>query len=218
MKFFIDTANVELIRSYYELGIIDGVTTNPSLVSKEGGNFNDIIKEIASFVDGPISAEVIAEDAAGMISQAEELAAINRNIVVKIPMTKEGIKAVNALSKKSIKTNVTLVFSPAQALLAAKVGAAYVSPFIGRLDDVGHHGMELIEQTRAIYDNYQFTTEIIVASIRHPSHVIEAALNGADVATIPPEVIEKLFNHPLTDIGLAKFLEDWKLRDRKSVV
>ncbi len=212
MKFFIDTANVELIRSYYELGIIDGVTTNPSLVSKEGGNFNDIIKEIASFVDGPISAEVIAEDAAGMISQAEELAAINRNIVVKIPMTKEGIKAVNALSKKSIKTNVTLVFSPAQALLAAKVGAAYVSPFIGRLDDVGHHGMELIEQTRAIYDNYQFTTEIIVASIRHPSHVIEAALNGADVATIPPEVIEKLFNHPLTDIGLAKFLEDWKLR------
>lgn len=212
MKFFIDTANVELIRSYYELGIIDGVTTNPSLVSKEDGNFDDIIKEISSFVDGPISAEVIATDATGMISQAEELAAINRNIVVKIPMTKEGIKAVNALSKKSIKTNVTLVFSPAQALLAAKVGAAYVSPFIGRLDDIGHHGMELIEQTRVIYDNYQFTTEIIVASIRHPSHVIEAALNGADVATVPPEVIEKLFNHPLTDIGLAKFLEDWKLR------
>ncbi len=212
MKFFIDTANVELIRSYYELGIIDGVTTNPSLVSKEGGNFDDIIKEIASFVDGPISAEVIAEDAAGMISQAENLAAINKNIVIKIPMTKEGIKAVNALSKKSIKTNVTLVFSPAQALLAAKVGAAYVSPFIGRLDDIGHHGMELIEQIRAIYDNYQFTTEIIVASIRHPSHVIEAALNGADVATVPPAVIEKLFNHPLTDIGLAKFLEDWKQR------
>ncbi len=212
MKFFIDTANVELIRSYYELGIIDGVTTNPSLVSKEGGNFDDIIKEIASFVDGPISAEVIAEDAIGMISQAENLAAINRNIVVKIPMTKDGIKAVNALSKESIKTNVTLVFSPAQALLAAKVGAAYVSPFIGRLDDIGHHGMELIEQIRAIYDNYQFKTEIIVASIRHPSHVIEAALNGADVATVPPAVIEKLFNHPLTDIGLAKFLEDWKQR------
>ncbi|NOZ84568.1 MAG: fructose-6-phosphate aldolase [Epsilonproteobacteria bacterium] len=212
MKFFIDTANVELIRSYYELGIIDGVTTNPSLVSKEDGSFDDIIKEISSFVDGPISAEVIATDTIGMISQAEELAAINRNIVVKIPMTKEGIKAVNALSKKSIKTNVTLVFSPAQALLAAKVGAAYVSPFIGRLDDIGHHGMELIEQIRAIYDNYQFATEIIVASIRHPSHVIEAALNGADVATVPPEVIEKLFNHPLTDIGLAKFLEDWKLR------
>ncbi len=212
MKFFIDTANVDLIKSYYSLGIVDGVTTNPSLVSKENKSFSEIIADIASFVDGPISAEVIATDSEGMISQAKELSSISKNIVIKIPMTKEGIKAVNTLSGIGIRTNVTLVFSPAQALLAAKVGASYVSPFVGRLDDIGHHGMELIEQIRAIYDNYRFATEIIVASIRHPSHVIEAALAGADVATIPPSVIEKLFNHPLTDKGLEKFLEDWKRR------
>jgi len=212
MKFFIDTANVDLIKSYYSLGIVDGVTTNPSLVSKENKSFSEIIADIASFVDGPISAEVIATDSEGMISQAKELSSISKNIVIKIPMTREGIKAVNTLSGIGIRTNVTLVFSPAQALLAAKVGASYVSPFVGRLDDIGHHGMELIEQIRAIYDNYRFATEIIVASIRHPSHVIEAALAGADIATIPPSVIEKLFNHPLTDKGLEKFLEDWKRR------
>ncbi len=210
MKFFIDTADVNLIREYYDIGIIDGVTTNPSLISKEGRNFESVIKEIASFVDGPISAEVISAQTDGMISEAEELASIGKNIVVKIPMTKNGIKAVKILSGKGIRTNVTLVFSPAQALLAAKVGAAYVSPFVGRLDDIGHNGMELVGQINAIFDNYQYKTEIIVASIRHPGHVIEAALAGADVGTIPPAVIDKLFDHPLTDIGLSKFLSDWK--------
>jgi len=210
MKFFIDTADVNIVREYYDIGIIDGVTTNPSLISKEGRNFETVIKELASFVDGPISAEVISAQTDGMISEAEELASIGKNIVVKIPMTKNGIKAVKILSGKGIRTNVTLVFSPAQALLAAKVGATYVSPFVGRLDDIGHNGMELIGQINAIFDNYQYETEIIVASIRHPGHVIEAALAGADVGTIPPDVIDKLFNHPLTDIGLSKFLSDWK--------
>lgn len=210
MKFFIDTADVNLIREYYDIGIIDGVTTNPSLISKEGRNFESVIKEIASFVDGPISAEVISSQTDDMISEAEKLSSIGKNIVVKIPMTKDGIKAVKILSGKGIRTNVTLVFSPAQALLAAKVGAAYVSPFVGRLDDIGHNGMELVGQINAIFDNYQYETEIIVASIRHPGHVIEAALAGADVGTIPPAVIDKLFNHPLTDIGLSKFLSDWK--------
>ncbi len=210
MKFFIDTADVDAIRDYYDIGIIDGVTTNPSLISKEGRDFRTVIKEIASFVDGPISAEVISADTTGMIGEAEELSAIDKNIVVKIPMTRNGIKAVNVLSDKGIKTNVTLVFSPAQALLAAKVGASFVSPFVGRLDDVGHNGMELIEQIKAIFENYSYETEIIVASVRHSSHVIEAALAGADIATIPPIVIDKLFNHPLTDTGLSKFLSDWE--------
>ena len=210
MKFFIDTANIAEIKEAVSLGLIDGVTTNPSLVSKEKREFKELIKEICAIVDGPISAEVISLEANGMTKEARELSSIHENIVVKIPMTPEGLKAVKTLSQENIKTNVTLIFSPSQALLAAKAGAAYVSPFVGRLDDVSYAGMELIGQIRTIFDNYGYTTEIIVASIRNPVHVVDAAIIGADVATIPFKVLLQLAQHPLTDIGIRKFMEDWQ--------
>jgi len=210
MKFFMDTANIKKIREYVDLGIVDGVTTNPSLVAKEGKDFEEAIKEISSIVKGPISAEVLSLNTEGMVREAEKLATIAPNIVIKIPMTKEGIKATYILSQKGINVNVTLVFSPSQALLAAKVGAKFVSPFIGRLDDVSHIGMDIVSSIKTIFDNYGFQTEIIVASIRHPRHIVEAAELGADIATVPPAVLEKIFHHPLTDIGIERFLEDWK--------
>ena len=217
MKFFLDTANVEEIKKYAELGLVDGVTTNPTLVAKEGRDFYEVVKEICQIVDGPVSAEVISTDAEGMVKEARELAKLADNIVIKIPMTKDGMKAVKILSAEGIKTNVTLVFSPLQALLAAKAGATYVSPFVGRLDDIGHVGMKLVEDVVKIYKNYDIKTEVIVASIRHPWHVLEAAKIGADIATMPPAVMDKLFNHPLTDIGLERFLKDWDeyLKSRK---
>ncbi len=210
MKFFIDTAEVGEIRAAHALGLVDGVTTNPSLIAKSGRDFKDVIREIASFVDGPISAEVIALDAEGMVREGRELAAIHENIVIKVPMTEEGLKATRIFSAEGIRTNVTLVFSPVQALLAAKAGASYVSPFVGRLDDVGHDGMEGIEQIRTIFDNYGYDTEIIVASVRSPMHVLNAGLLGADICTIPPAVIGQLAKHPLTDVGIAKFMADWE--------
>ena len=210
MKFFIDTAEVGEIRAAHALGLVDGVTTNPSLIAKSGRDFKDVIREIASFVDGPISAEVIALDAEGMVREGRELAAIHENIVIKVPMTEEGLKATRIFSAEGIRTNVTLVFSPVQALLAAKAGASYVSPFVGRLDDVGHDGMEGIEQIRTIFDNYGYATEIIVASVRSPMHVLNAGLLGADICTIPPSVISQLAKHPLTDVGIAKFMADWE--------
>lgn len=210
MKFFIDTANIAEIKEAVSLGLIDGVTTNPSLVSKENRDFRDLIKEICALVDGPVSAEVISLDTEGMIKEARELSSIHKNIVIKIPMLPEGLKAVRRLSQENIKTNVTLTFSPSQALLAAKAGATYVSPFVGRLDDVSYVGMELISQIRNIFDNYGFHTEIIVASVRNPVHVVDAALMGADIATIPFKVLLQLAHHPLTDIGIKKFMEDWQ--------
>jgi transaldolase len=210
MKFFIDTADVKEIREANALGVLDGVTTNPSLVAKTGRNFREVIEEITGIVDGPISAEVVALDFEGMVREAEELAAIHPNIVVKIPMTPEGLKAVKALHGKGIRTNVTLIFSPLQALLAAKAGASYVSPFVGRLDDISQDGMGIIEDIRTIFDNYGYQAEIIVASIRNPIHVLNAALLGADIATIPYAVINQLSKHPLTDIGIEKFLKDWE--------
>jgi len=210
MKFFIDTASIDEIREAASLGILDGVTTNPSLVSKEGKDFRKLLDEILEVIDGPVSAEVIATDYEGILIEAREYASIHKNIVVKVPLIKEGLKAVKTLSDENIKTNVTLCFSPTQALLAAKAGATYISPFIGRLDDISTNGMELIEQIVQIYRNYAFETQVLVASVRHPLHVVEAALIGADVCTIPFAVINKLFNHPLTDIGLDKFLSDWK--------
>ena len=210
MKFFIDTANVEEIRKTNDLGLLDGVTTNPTLVSKEGREFKGLIKEICSIVDGPVNAEVVSTDAEGMINEAKDLVKLADNIVVKIPLIEEGLKAVKVLAAEDIKTNVTLCFSPTQALMAAKAGAAYVSPFVGRLDDISSTGMDLVEQIITIYDNYGFDTEIIVASIRNPTHVVGAALMGADIATIPFKVIQQLIKHPLTDIGLEKFLADWK--------
>ncbi len=215
MKFFIDTANVEAIRKAHERGMVDGVTTNPSLVAKEGRDFRTVVDEIASFVKGPISLEVISEDAEGMLKEARELNGWIDNAAIKIPMTWEGLKAVKVCADEGIQTNVTLVFSPNQAILAAKAGATFVSPFIGRLDDIGQVGMEVIEATAQIYANYGFETEIIVASIRHPIHVYEAALIGADIATIPPDVLEKMVNHPLTDIGIKRFLDDWKKVPKK---
>ena len=209
MKFFIDTANVEEIRKTNDLGLLDGVTTNPTLVSKEGREFEGLIKEICSIVDGPVNAEVVSTDAEGMINEAKDLVKLADNIVVKIPLIEEGLKAVKILATEGIKTNVTLCFSPTQALMAAKAGAAYVSPFVGRLDDISSTGMDLVEQIITIYDNYGFDTEIIVASIRNPTHVVDAALMGADIATIPYKVIQQLIKHPLTDIGLEKFLADW---------
>lgn len=210
MKFFIDTANINEIKEAEALGILDGVTTNPSLVAKEGKDFLTILKEITETVNGPISAEVVSTDYDGIIKEAHDIAKIHKNIVVKVPLIKEGLKAVKTLSGEGIKTNVTLCFSPSQALLAAKAGATYISPFVGRLDDISHNGMDLIEQIVTIYRNYDFETEVLVASIRHPLHLVEAAMMGADVATMPFDVINKLFNHPLTDIGLEKFLSDWK--------
>ncbi|MCC6544811.1 MAG: fructose-6-phosphate aldolase [Nitrospirae bacterium] len=210
MKFFIDTANIAEIKEAVSLGLIDGVTTNPSLVARENREFRELIKEVCSIVDGPVNAEVISLDAAGMIKEARELSPIHENIVVKIPMTPEGLKSVKALSKEGIKTNVTLIFSASQALLAAKAGASYVSPFVGRLDDVSYAGMELVGQIRTIFDNYGYTTEIIVASIRNPVHVVDSAMIGADVATMPFKVLLQLARHPLTDIGMRKFMEDWQ--------
>lgn len=210
MKFFIDTANINEIKEAAALGILDGVTTNPSLVAKEGKDFRKLLDEILAIVDGPVSAEVISTDYEGIMKEAGELSAIHKNIVIKVPLIKEGLKAVKSLSDKGVKTNVTLCFSPSQALLAAKAGATYISPFVGRLDDISHNGMDLIGQIVQIYDNYNYDTEVLVASIRHPLHLVDAALMGADVATMPFNVINKLFNHPLTDSGLETFLNDWK--------
>lgn len=210
MKFFIDTADVTEIRTAHDLGLVDGVTTNPSLIAKSGRKFKDVIKEIVSIVDGPISAEVISLDAPGMIKEAKELVKIHKNIVIKVPMTPEGLKATKALSEKGVKINVTLIFTPMQALLAAKAGAAYVSPFVGRLDDISQDGMGIIEEIRTIFDNYGITAEIIVASVRNPIHVLNSALIGADIATIPYSVIMQLAKHPLTDAGIKKFLADWE--------
>ncbi len=210
MKFFIDTANIEEINEAAQLGILDGVTTNPSLVAKEGRDFLELLNEIVKIVDGPISAEVVSTDYDGILKEAHDLAKIDDNIVIKVPLIKEGLKAVKTLSGEGIKTNVTLCFSPSQALLAAKAGASYISPFVGRLDDISNSGMEIVGQIVQIYENYGYQTEVLVASIRHPMHLVEAAMMGADVATMPFAVINKLFNHPLTDIGLEKFLSDWK--------
>lgn len=210
MKFFIDTANVEEIKKAWELGVIDGVTTNPSLISKEKREPIGLLKEICGIVDGPISAEAVSLSADEMVKESEELSKIHENIVVKIPMTEDGLRAVKRLSAKGIKTNVTLIFSSSQALLAAKAGATYVSPFVGRLDDISHVGMELVRDIQGIYENYFFDTEVIVASIRNPLHVVEAAKMGADIATIPYSVIAQLAKHPLTDIGIDKFLKDWE--------
>jgi transaldolase len=210
MKFFIDTADVKEIREAHALGLVDGVTTNPSLIAKSGRKFKDVIKEIVSIVDGPISAEVISLDAPGMIKEGKELAKIHKNIVVKLPMTPEGLKACKALSDKGIKPNVTLIFTAMQALLAAKAGATYVSPFVGRLDDISQDGMGIIEDIRTIFDNYGYMAEIIVASVRNPIHVLDSALIGADIATIPYSVMIQLAKHPLTDAGIDKFLKDWE--------
>jgi transaldolase len=210
MKFFIDTANIDEIKEAQRMGMIDGVTTNPTLIAKEGRDFKEIITEICQIVDGPISAEVISLKTAAMVEEAKDLAEIHKNIVVKIPMTVDGLKAVRQLDENNIKTNVTLVFSPLQALMAAKAGATYVSPFLGRLDDVSQKGMLLIEQIVEIYSNYAYDTEVIVASIRSPLHVLESALIGADIATIPFSVLSKLSAHPLTDKGLKAFLADWE--------
>ncbi|HBC29748.1 MAG TPA: fructose-6-phosphate aldolase [Clostridiales bacterium] len=209
MKLFIDTANVEEIRKANDMGVICGVTTNPSLIAKEGRIFEDVVREITGIVDSPISAEVISLDSEGMIKEAVELTKIHKNIIVKIPMTVEGLKAVKVLSKEKIKTNVTLIFSAGQALLAAKAGATYVSPFVGRLDDIGNDGMNIIKEIVDIFWNYEIDTEIIAASIRHPMHVIEAAKLGCHIATVPYKVIMQLTKHPLTDKGIDQFLKDW---------
>jgi len=214
MKFFLDTADVNEIREAVSLGVVDGVTTNPSLLSKEmertGEKANTILKTICDIVQGPVSGEVIALDAGNMVKEGKELAKLDDHIVIKIPITEDGLKAVKQLSAEEIPTNVTLAFSPAQALMAAKAGASYISPFVGRLDDISHIGMELVDQIVSIYDNYGYETEVIVASIRNPLHVLDAALMGADIATIPFKVIQQLIKHPLTDIGIERFLADWK--------
>lgn len=210
MKFFIDTANIEEIKKAWELGVIDGVTTNPSLISKEGRDPVTLLKEICSIVNGPVSAEAVSMTSDEMVKEAESLSNIHENIVVKIPMTEEGLKAVKRLSGMGIKTNVTLIFSPSQALLAAKAGATYVSPFVGRLDDISHFGMGIVNEIIEIYENYIFDTEVIVASVRNPLHVVEAAKMGAHIATIPYSVIIQLIRHPLTDIGIERFLKDWE--------
>ncbi len=212
MKFFIDTANIEQIRLATAMGVLDGVTTNPSLVAREEGTAEEIYREICSIVPGPVSAEVMAPDAEGMIAEGRELKKIADNIVIKVPITLEGLRAIKAFAADGIETNATLCFSPNQALLVAKAGATYVSPFVGRLDDVGQEGMDLIADIVQIYRNYSFTTEVLVASIRHPMHVAEAARLGADVATIPYPVIEQLVGHPLTDGGIERFLADWRAK------
>jgi transaldolase len=212
MKFFIDTANIDEIKKGLELGMVDGVTTNPSLVAKEPRPFSEILANICALVDGPISAEVISLEADGMVAEARELAKIHSNIVIKVPMTEEGLKATKRLAAESIKTNVTLIFSSAQALLAAKAGAAYVSPFVGRLDDIAQDGMGLISEIMTVFGNYGLESEVIVASVRSPMHVVKAALIGADIATIPYKVIAQMARHPLTDIGMAQFLADWEKR------
>ncbi len=210
MKFFIDTADINEIRAASELGLVDGVTTNPSLVARTGRDFHTVLREIALLVDGPISAEVVATEAAGMVVEARILHAIDpQRIVIKLPLTADGLKATRILAAEGIRTNVTLVFSPLQALLAAKAGATYVSPFVGRLDDIGHVGMDSVGQIKTIFDNYGYATEIIVASVRSPLHVLEAGLTGADICTIPYAVMLQLIKHPLTDLGIEKFLADW---------
>jgi len=214
MKFFIDTANLDEIRKGVEMGMVDGVTTNPSLVAKENKSFEELLQEICSIVDGPVSAEVVSLEADGMYKEAKVLAPMSDNIVIKIPMVVEGLKAVKKLTAEGIKTNVTLVFSAAQALLAAKAGATYVSPFVGRLDDIGEHGMDLIGDIMTIYRNYGYESEVIVASVRNPLHVLDAAMIGADIATIPYKVIEQLAKHPLTTNGIAQFLADWEKRKK----
>jgi transaldolase len=210
MKLFIDTADINEIKEANDMGILDGVTTNPSLIAKSGKKFKDVLKEIVKIVDGPISAEVVSLDHQGMMKEAHEYATIHPNIVIKLPMTVEGLKALKVCVKEKIKTNVTLVFSANQALLVGKVGATFVSPFIGRLDDISQVGMDLIRQIKTIYQNYHIKTQILVASVRNPVHILEAAMIGADVATIPFSVIQQLTKHPLTDIGLEKFLKDWE--------
>lgn len=210
MKFFIDSANIQEIKEAASLGVLDGVTTNPSLVAKEGKDFKTLLREICTIVDGPISAEVVSTDFDGMMKEGRELSKIHKNIVIKVPLIKEGLQAVKALKAEGIRTNVTLCFSPTQALLAAKAGAAFISPFIGRLDDISQDGMGLIRQIVTIYKNYSFQTEVLVASVRHPLHVVEAAMIGAHICTIPFKVIDQLIKHPLTDIGLERFLADWK--------
>jgi transaldolase len=210
MKFFIDTANVDEIREANQMGMVDGVTTNPTLIAREGREFKEVIAEICKIVDGPVNAEVISTETNGMLAEARDLAKLHENIVVKIPMNMDGLRAVRQLSEEEIRTNVTLIFSPIQALMAAKAGASYVSPFVGRLDDVSQEGMAIVEQIAEIYSNYAFETEIIVASVRNPLHVLESALIGADIATIPFGVLKKLAGHPLTDKGLAAFLADWE--------
>jgi transaldolase len=215
MKIFIDTASIDEIREAAALGILDGVTTNPSLVAKEGRDFRKLLDEILAIVDGPVSAEVISTDYESIVKEGRELSKIHHNIVVKVPLIKEGIKAVKTFSEEGIKTNVTLCFSPSQAVMAAKVGATYISPFVGRLDDVSTNGMELINQIVGIYQNYNYETEVLVASVRHPLHFVEACLIGADVCTMPFSVIDKLYAHPLTDIGLEKFLADWNKANKK---
>ncbi|MEW6448376.1 MAG: fructose-6-phosphate aldolase [Bacillota bacterium] len=216
MKLFLDTANIEEIRQAVALGVIHGVTTNPSLIAKEGRDFRAVIKEITSIVDGPVSAEIISLETEGMVREAEDLAKIHPNVVIKIPVTTEGLKAVKALKEKGIRTNVTLVFSANQALLAALAGATFVSPFVGRLDDVGHDGIALVAEISEIFSNYEFRTEIIAASIRHPLHVIASARAGAHIATIPYKVLLQMVKHPQTDVGIEKFMADWdKLNQRK---
>ena len=218
MKFFIDTANVEEIGKAWELGVIDGATTNPSLIAKEGRDPVALLKEICSIVNGPVSAEAVSMDADGMVREGQSLSKIHENIVIKIPMIEGGLKAVKRLSGMGIKTNVTLVFSPSQALLAAKAGATYVSPFVGRLDDISHVGMGIVGEIIEIYENYMFATEVIVASVRNPLHVVEAAKIGAHIATIPYSVIIQLMKHPLTDIGIEKFLKHWEKVPKKALV
>jgi transaldolase len=210
MKLFVDTGSIKDITALASLGVIDGVTTNPSLMAKEGGDPRQILKEICRIVQGPVSGEVVATDAEGMIREGRDLSAIDEHVVVKVPFTREGVKACKALSSSGIAVNVTLIFSATQALLAAKVGASYVSPFVGRLDDIATDGMHLIEEIVEIFDNYEFGTEVLVASCRHPIHIVTAARLGADICTCPPAVIDQLFKHPLTDIGLEKFLKDWE--------
>ncbi len=212
MKFFIDTANIDEIKQAVAMGMVDGVTTNPSLIAREGRDFHEVITEICGLVKGPVSAEVVSLDAPGMLKEGRELAKIADNIVIKVPMTTEGLVAAKTFSEEGIKTNVTLVFSAAQALLAAKAGASFISPFVGRLDDIALNGMDLISDIMAILDNYGYASEVIVASVRHPMHVVDSALIGADIATIPFKVISQLAKHPLTDIGIEKFLADWEKR------
>ena len=215
MKFFIDTANIAEIKEAASFGVLDGVTTNPSLVAKEGKDFHKLLEEICAIVDGPISAEVISLEYDGIMREGRELAKIHKNIVVKVPLVKDGLKAVKSLKAEGIRSNVTLCFSPSQALLAAKAGAYFISPLIGRLDDISQNGMDLIRQVVTIYKNYKYDTQVLVASVRHPLHVVEAAMIGADICTIPFKVIEQLIKHPLTDIGLQRFLEDWNKSQNK---
>ncbi len=223
MKIFLDTANIGSIKSFVDMGVLDGVTTNPSLIAKEKMDFLELVTEIVRVVPGPVNLEVVSQQFEGMVREGRDLASFGSNVVVKCPMTREGLVAVRRLTKEGIKTNVTLVFSPNQALLAAKAGASFVSPFIGRLDDAGHEGMKVIADTVQIYRNYGIETQVLVASIRHPVHVVEAAKLGAHVATMPPDVLDKMIQHPLTDIGLKRFLDDWaraglKLPERRPLI